>query len=113
KEEAPIVASVGKLFARRAAKRNPAKHEWPGVVSEFLLARVPLAANELNRLQLLESSLGDANLWKQRSNGCHASSLALILLPSLREFRNEGVQEAVLSAFALLGGGIHLDVGRG
>jgi hypothetical protein len=37
-KEVPIVASVGKLCLRRAAKRNPTKHKRPGVVSEFLLA---------------------------------------------------------------------------
>ena len=32
-EEAPIVASIGKLFLRGAAKRNPTKHKGPSVVS--------------------------------------------------------------------------------
>ena len=64
-EEAPVVASVGQLFLRRAAKGNPSKHKGPCVVSEFLLTCVSLLANELDDFQLLESALSDANPWKQ------------------------------------------------
>jgi hypothetical protein len=60
-EEVPIAASVGKSFLRRAAKRNPTKHKGPGVVSEFLLARLALLADELNNLQMLQSALRDTD----------------------------------------------------
>ena len=60
-EEAAVVASVGQLFLRRAAKRDPAEHKRPRVVSEFLLARVPLVTNELNSLQVFQSALRDAD----------------------------------------------------
>ena len=52
-EEAAVVASVGQLFLRRAAKRDPAEHKRPRVVSEFLLARLPLFADKLDSLQML------------------------------------------------------------
>ena len=60
-EEAPVVASVGQLFLRRAAKRDPAEHKRPGVVSEFLLARLQLIADKLNSLQVFQSALRDAD----------------------------------------------------
>ena len=66
-EEAPVVASVGHLFLRRAAKRDPAEHKRPRVVSEFLLARVPLVTNELNSLQVFQSALRDTDGWQRRS----------------------------------------------
>jgi len=66
-EEAAVVASVGQLFLRRAAKRDPAEHKRPRVVSEFLLARVPLVTNELNSLQVFQSALRDTDGWQRRS----------------------------------------------
>ena len=66
-EEAPVMASVGKLFLRRAAKRNPTKHKRPRVVGEFLLARVPLLTDELNSLQVFQSALRDSDGWQRRS----------------------------------------------
>ena len=64
-QEAPVVASVGQLFLRRAAKGNPTKHKRPRVVNKFLLACFSLLANELDDFQLLESALSDANPRKQ------------------------------------------------
>jgi hypothetical protein len=78
KEKAPIVASVGKLFLRRAAKRNPTKDKRSGVVSEFLLARLSLMADKLKSLQVFQSALRDAYGWKdgaERRKGCVPSSL--------------------------------------
>ena len=65
-EEAPIAASIGELFLRWAAKRNSAKYKRPRVVSEFLLARVPLVTNELNSLQVFQSALRDTNRRQRR-----------------------------------------------
>jgi hypothetical protein len=65
-EEAPVVASVGHLVLRRAAKRDPAEHKRPGVVSEFLLARLPLFADKLNSLQMFQSALRDADRRQRR-----------------------------------------------
>jgi hypothetical protein len=65
-EETAVVASVGKLLLRRSAKRNPTKHKRPGVVSEFLLARLPLLADKLNSLQVFQSALRDADRRQRR-----------------------------------------------
>ena len=65
-EEAPVVASVGHLFLRRAAKRDPAEHKRPGVVSEFLLARLSLMADKLKSLQVFQSALRDADRRQRR-----------------------------------------------
>ena len=66
-EEAPVVASVGHLFLRRAAKRDPAEHKRPRVVSELLLARLPLFADKPNSLQVFQSALRDTDGWQRRS----------------------------------------------
>jgi hypothetical protein len=77
-EEAPVVASVGQLFLRRAAKRDPAEHKRPRVVGEFLLARLPLFADKLNSLQVFQSALRDAYAWEggaKRRKGCVPGAL--------------------------------------
>ena len=63
-EEAPIMTSVGELLPRRATKRNPTKHKRPRVVSEFLLARLPLVADKLNSLEVFQSALRDSDGWE-------------------------------------------------
>ena len=65
-EEVPIAASIAKLFLSRAAKRNSAKHKRPGVVSEFLLARLPLFADKLNSPQMFQCALRDADRRQRR-----------------------------------------------
>jgi hypothetical protein len=65
-EEVPIAASIAKLFLSRAAKRNSAKHKRPGVVSEFLLARLALLADEPDSLQMLQSAFGDSDRRQRR-----------------------------------------------
>ena len=60
-EEVPIAASVGKLALRWAAKRDPAEHKRPRVVSELLLARLPLFADKPNSLQVFQGALRDAD----------------------------------------------------
>jgi hypothetical protein len=65
-EEVTIVARVSELLLRRAAKRNSAKDQRPRVVSEFLLARVALLADELNSLQVFQRALGDSDRGQRR-----------------------------------------------
>ena len=65
-EEVPIVARVSELLLRRAAKRNAAKHKRPRVVSERLLARLPLVSDELNSLQMFQSALRDTDRRQRR-----------------------------------------------
>jgi len=65
-EETPIVASVGKLLLRRAAERDPAEHKRPRVVSEFLLASIPLVTDQLNSLQVFQCALRDADRRQRR-----------------------------------------------
>ena len=65
-EEAAVVANVRQLFLRRAAKRDPAEHKRPRVVSELLLARLPLFADKPNSLQVFQSALRDTNRRQRR-----------------------------------------------
>ena len=65
-EKVPVVASVGKLVLTRSPKRNPTKHQRPGVAGEFLLAHFPLFADNLKSLQVSQSALGDADRRQRR-----------------------------------------------
>ena len=63
-QEAPIMTSIAKLLQRRATERNPTKYKRPRVVSEFLLARIPLFTDELNSLEMFQCTPRDTNGWE-------------------------------------------------
>ncbi|MGA3166089.1 MAG: hypothetical protein ABSF14_08205 [Terriglobia bacterium] len=65
-EEAAVASGMRRLAERRTAKWKTAEDKGSCVVGEFLPILVPLLADELNGLELLESPLGDANVREQR-----------------------------------------------
>jgi hypothetical protein len=71
--EAAVAPRMNRLIRRRPAERYATKDEGSGVVSEFLLALVPLLTDELDRLQVLQPSLRDRDRRKQRGDGNEAA----------------------------------------
>ena len=58
-EEMTTMACVNQLGFSRSPEGEPAKHKWPGVEGQRLLAILPLFANKVDGVKLLESTFRD------------------------------------------------------
>jgi hypothetical protein len=59
-EETAVPAGMGSSVSRWSAERDTTKYKRPGMEGKFLFSIVPLPADELNRLQLLQPPFGEA-----------------------------------------------------
>src|SRR5215471_5523431 len=111
-KEVAVAPSVDELVFGRLAQRETAQNEGAGVVTDLLPAIFSSVPDQLNRLQLPETPLGDANMRKQGSYGYEVAGFALILVPSFRELTGEGVESVAERQFALFRRSIQIDVWR-
>jgi hypothetical protein len=63
-EEVAILTAMNQLASGWSAQWKATKYEGARVISDYLLSMFPLLADHLDGLQLLDSLLGDANLWE-------------------------------------------------
>jgi hypothetical protein len=65
-KELAVLTTMNRLPGRSAAQGETAEHERTGVVSDRLVTISPLRTDHLDGIELLESLLGDPDLWEDR-----------------------------------------------
>lgn len=70
-KEFAVAAEVDEFLLARTAKRDAIEIKRTGVIRKFLLAVVPLFADESDGFELPDAAFGNMDLWQEGPDGRH------------------------------------------